>query len=101
MTFIQENIDVFRNTIIVCDRAYHCYDFFMFLMKNKLNFIIRLKGNALNLDHNTMVKKGNKDYSKIIEIRENTRTIRCQDNYEKTIYSGKGKHNYKKLILTI
>src|ERR1700722_13143159 len=36
MTFIQENIDVFRNTIIVCDRAYHCYDFFMFLMKNKL-----------------------------------------------------------------
>jgi hypothetical protein len=41
--YITKNIDMFKNKIIIADRAYHCYDFFKFLNDNNINFIIRLK----------------------------------------------------------
>ena len=41
--YILNNIDKFKNKIIILDRAYHCYDFFKFLNNNDIKFIIRMK----------------------------------------------------------
>jgi hypothetical protein len=41
--YIVNNIDKFKNKIIILDRAYHCYDFFKFLNNNDIKFIIRMK----------------------------------------------------------
>ncbi len=44
--YISNNIDQFKNKLIICDRAYYCYDFFNFLIENKIKFIIRLRDKA-------------------------------------------------------
>ena len=41
--YILNNIDKFKNKIIILDRAYHCYDFFKFLNNNDIKFIVRMK----------------------------------------------------------
>ena len=38
--YIGENLDKFKNKIIICDRAYFCYRFFNFLERNNIKFII-------------------------------------------------------------
>lgn len=42
--YIKNNINKFKDAIIVVDRAYFSYDFMDFLIKNNLKFIIRAKG---------------------------------------------------------
>jgi hypothetical protein len=44
--YISSNINQFKNKIIICDRAYYCYDFFNFLIENDIKFIIRLRDKA-------------------------------------------------------
>lgn len=41
--YISNNIDKFKNKIIILDKAYHCYEFFKFLIDNDIKFIIRMK----------------------------------------------------------
>ena len=45
--FIEKNVDLFRDKILVFDRAYHSKSFYNFLNDNDLSFIIRIKNNAV------------------------------------------------------
>lgn len=90
---IKNNIDFFRGNIIVADRFYFCYEFLDFLDSNNINFIIRAKGDANNLNTDIQLKKyiGNK---KIIErLRDKVKIIKYTDNIKKTVYSRKTKNN--------
>lgn len=87
-----------KNTIFVCDRAYFKYDFFKFLIDNKLNFIIRIKENShlKNIIKETNNKKDTIEYIKnncrLIEYaikhikivndkNNNKRNLECTNNY--------------------
>lgn len=97
MNFIKDNLDYFKETILIGDRIYFCYEFLDFLINNNLKFIIRVKGEATNLDPNVIVKKGIKDYNKIIDIKKNVRVIKYQSVYEKIVYSRINKKNKKNI----
>jgi len=97
--YITNNIDIFRNTIIVGDRAYFCYKFMKFLNDNNIYFIIRSRGDANNLDPDTTLKKGTNDYNIIMNLRNNIRHIDCRDVREKIIYEEKKKKEIKKYVL--
>lgn len=84
--FILENIDYFKNVIIIGDRAYFSYEFIDFLIKNGLKFIIRVRGEAINLNPNTIVKKGIKNYEEIVDIKNKIRVIKCLGTYKKIVY---------------
>ncbi len=43
--YIMDNLNLFKNKCIICDRAYFCYSFYNFLNKNKIKFIGRIKNN--------------------------------------------------------
>lgn len=99
--YIKDNIDTFKNNIIVVDRAYFSYDFIEFLNNNNLMFIIRAKGTAKNLLPNTQLRKSLNKYNKILKIRKNIRVINYNDIIKKTIYSRKKKKETKKHVLEI
>jgi Transposase DDE domain len=91
INYIMNNMNHFKNNIIVCDRGYHSYDFFNFLIKNNLKFIIRIKGNGDNLDSSNIFKTKIANYDKINEIKNKVRIIRYEKIIEKTIYSSNSK----------
>jgi hypothetical protein len=79
--YIGENLDKFKNKILICDRAYFCYRFFNFLDNNNIKFIIRMR-------HKESSKEPSKhskyyDYYKSINNNKNIRIIKKTDNIKK------------------
>lgn len=62
-----------------------------YLIDHDIKFIIRVKGNGKNLDVETKIAKGNKNYNDIMEIRDRVRIVNCESTYTKTIYCRKSK----------
>ena len=89
--FIKKNINLFKNKIIVADRAYFTYDHLDFLNKNNLKFIIRIKGEGDKLNKSNILKTNTPDYTKIMDLRNNTRVIKYNNILEKTIYASNSK----------
>ena len=81
-----------KNTIFVCDRAYFKYDFFKYLIDNKLNFIIRIKENS---DLKGTIKKTNKKKDIIEYVKNNSRLIEYKITHIKTVFD---KKNNKKQL---
>ena len=69
--YIINNIDQFKGKLIICDRAYYCYEFFNFLIENNINFIIRLRDKA----DESVPNKNAKHYKDYMKIKNNN-TIR-------------------------
>src|SRR3972149_6316484 len=67
---IEKNPEQFKNSIIVCDRGYFSHNFFDFLIRHKITFIIRVKGNYSKIDPNIKISKTSKDYNLIMNIRK-------------------------------
>jgi hypothetical protein len=95
--YIKKNIDYFKNTILVCDRFYFSYDFFNFLNEHNIQYIIRCKGEAKNLDKNNKLKK-NKQTDFLEKIRKNTIIINYTNPIVKILKLRKNKKNEKKTI---
>jgi hypothetical protein len=98
--YITSNLEAFRNNIIVADRAYFSYDFMNFLITHNLKFIIRVKGEAVNLGQNVL-NPNIKNYNTILNVKNNTRIIKYNSNFQKTVFAGDGKKNSKKHLLEI
>jgi hypothetical protein len=101
INFIENNLDMFKSTIIVCDRAYFCYDFFDFLIKNDINFVIRARKEATNLDSNVPLKKGTAKYKLIKRLRDDIKIVKSRKLLKSTVYGGKGKKKVRKYKLSI
>lgn len=86
--YIKSNTDIFKNNIIVADRAYYSYEFMDFLIKNNIKFIIRVKGDAPLLTSTKKIHKSNEHYNEIINVKNNTRVIKYKNIINKTVYSG-------------
>lgn len=98
----------FASSIIVADRAYFCYDFIKYLIKNNIKFVIRIKGDAVILADNINDCKNKPNYKNALFLRDKIRTVKCESVYEKTIFirdpKTKSKRNvkrYKKSVLTV
>lgn len=76
--YISSNLDKFKGKTIIMDRAYHCYDFFKFLINNDINFIIRLKDKDANTKNKTL-KEIEKDVKIYKNNFENTKIIYDKD----------------------
>ena len=74
--YIKDNVDEFKNTIIICDRAYYSYSFMKFLEQHKIDYIIRCKNNCKNKE-------------------KFTRLISYEDIYDKIIFTRHTKHKEK------
>jgi len=48
--YINNNIDKFKNVIIILDRAYCSYNFINFLNKKNINYVCRFRNNCSNLN---------------------------------------------------
>ena len=89
--YVTNNLESFKNTIFICDRFYFSYELINFLMKKNIKFIIRIKGDGLNLSKNVNIKKGTKDRDLIYEIRKGVRVVRCKNTIKKTMFTGTSK----------
>ena len=89
--YIKENMELFKNTVIIGDRLYFTYKLLHFLVENNIYFIIRSKGNADNLDILNPLKKNIKDYETIKFLRDIVRIVKCKTNYNKHFFYTKGK----------
>lgn len=77
--YITENLSLFKNKIIICDRAYFCYSFFKFLNDNNIKFIIRIRDKiAIPSKH----AKHYNDYNAVVN-NENIRLISRIDKINK------------------
>lgn len=84
--YIQDNLNLFKNTTIVGDRAYFSYNFINFLTNNNINFIIRCKNNYKNIYLKT----------------KNTKVIKYEDTFDKIIWTRHTKQQKsKKKILEV
>jgi len=94
--YIRSNIDKFKNSTIIADRAYFSYEFINFLIENGINIIIRSKGDAKYLETNNknLNKTNKKDL--INKIKGEINVITFEDEYEKTIFSRKTKSKKSK-----
>lgn len=97
-SYIKDNIDIFKNCIIVADRGYFSYEFLQFLIDNNIKFIIRIKKNGDNLDSKNVLKPSTPKYNMIINIRNNTRLVRYNNIIDNTIHTGGTKKNPLKHI---
>jgi len=78
--FIEDNLNVFKNKVLILDRCYFCYYLMHFLINNNIKFIIRCKGNCQNLKLNKVTKDKQlialiKDKSRIIHYNEKTTKV--------------------------
>lgn len=89
--YIKANLDIFKNTIIVGDRGYFSYAFLNFLIVNDLKFIIRIKGNAEKFNPNYKLSPKTKGYKAIKNAIDNTRIIKYENIFHKTIYTTNSK----------
>lgn len=81
--YITENMEDFKNGIIVADRFYFTYDLLSFLNDNNLKYIIRIKGNGFNLDK-INPKKSDPNYQFIMKLRKEDRILRYNNQITKT-----------------
>lgn len=72
-----------------------------YLCINNLKFIIRAKGEVLNLDKNHNIKKGISNYDKIVNIKDKVNIIKCKNIDKKTIYTRKTKKEPIKYIIDV
>lgn len=79
---INNNKQLYKNTVIVGDRAYFSYELMSFLEKNNIDFIIRCKG-------------------KNIKNNNNNRIVYSSNQYEKTIWSCHKKRKREKKVLLV
>ena len=100
INYINNNLDMFKNNIIVGDRGYFSYEFLNFLITNNIKFIIRTKGEADNLQSNTL-RPSMKNYNKILNIKKNSKVIKYDNILQKTICTNGSKKGMKKHILEI
>ena len=84
-----ENPEKFRNTIITGDRAYFCYVFMDFLIESGINFVIRARGDACNLEPDSYLAPSAKDRDIILKLRKRVRIIKCKSIREKIVYDVK------------
>ena len=101
MDYINKNMHIFKNNIIVADRGYFSYNFLQFLMKNNLKFIIRAKGQAEYLKSETVVKKSMPNAILINSIKKNIRVITYNNILEKIIYTSNSKKSMGTNLLKI
>lgn len=99
MDNLKNRKDQFKNTIFICDRLYFSYDFLYFLESNGYKYIIRVKGNALNLDPSNELKKNTPKYNTILKLRQTTRIIKCKGTYKKTVCAFKNKKKTNKTTI--
>lgn len=92
---IKKNPEEFKDTVIIGDRLYFTYELMNFLVRNGIHFIIRAKGNAINLDKNKPLKKNIKDHN-IIELRDEIRIIHCKKKFNKVFFDKKCKKDKTK-----
>jgi hypothetical protein len=88
---IQNNPDLFKNTVIVGDRFYFTYDLMNFLVDNKIDFIIRAKGNATNLDKSIPLSNNVSNKDIILKLRNKVRLIHYSDTINKTVFDTRSK----------
>jgi hypothetical protein len=70
-----------RDVIIVADRAYFKYEFFDFLDKRNIKYVIRIKSNSQLLESN-VITKYNKNKTLIENLKKNNRIIQYEFNNE-------------------
>lgn len=92
--YIKNNMSIFKDNIIVADRAYFSYNFLNFLISNGLKFIIRTRGEAKGLNLKG-IKTNTPKYNEMLYIKNNSKIIKYENNLKKTVYSRK-KNNSKK-----
>jgi DDE family transposase len=97
--YIKENIDKFKNSIIVADRLYYNFDFIYFLESNNLKYIIRAKCQADTLNKDIELKKNIQKREIINIIRKNVRVIKNTFISTKTINSSNSKEKNKEMII--
>lgn len=98
MNKINTDINLFKNKVIVVDRAYFCYKFIHFLITNNIKFIIRCKGDCKNLK----LEKITKDKELIQLIKKSTRIISYTEPITRTLNLSSGsKKNKTKFSYTI
>ena len=86
----------YKNVVLIGDRLYFTYKLMHFLHENSIKFIIRAKGNADNLEKDSILNKNMKSYKKICELKNVIRIVRCKNKYKKTVFSGHKKKSEKK-----
>jgi len=89
--YIKNNIDKFKNNIIVGYRGYYSYDFMKFLIDNDLKFIIRAKEKAENLIKTNKLNKHTPKYNTILNLRDDVRVVIHENIMLKTIYTSNSK----------
>jgi hypothetical protein len=67
--YIKNNLDYFKNKLIICDRAYYNFSFFNFLIDNNIKFIIRLRDKAFE----TEITKNSKHFNDYVKIKNNNK----------------------------
>jgi len=92
---INKNMATFKNTIIVADRAYFSYDFLKFLIDNGIQFIIRARGDAKNLDPTTTIRRSMAKYGIINDIKHSIRIVKLDNIMKKTVYASNSKKSMK------
>jgi hypothetical protein len=88
---IKSRLEEFKNVIFICDRGYFSYEFLNFLESNNLRYIIRAKGNAINLDPNITPDKNVQKRDLINKLRNTVRLVTCKRSYNKIVSSSKSK----------
>ena len=99
--YVNQNIDIFKNNIVVCDRGYYSYEFLQFLIDSEIKFIIRAKGDAQILQTNTKLYKSTPKYDTIVKLRKNVKIIKFDNVLEKDIYISNSKKKNVKHNVTI
>jgi len=93
--YLLNNMDKFKDAIVVLDRAYCSYELLKLLNDNKIQFVIRIKNNLLFDKEEKDIKKTNKHYNLIISLKECLRIITIKNNVNTPVTT---KNNKKSLI---
>jgi hypothetical protein len=101
--YITKNIEQFKKTIIIGDRAYFTYKFLDFLNTSGVYYIVRSRGDAINLDTSIPLGKKVPNKKLILKVREKVRIVKCKSVREKIILihdsRGKNSANNKKYVI--
>ena len=95
--YIEENINLFENNIIVLDRLYFSYKFLNFLEDNNLKYITRVKGKGDYIKNIKKPNKHNPNYVDINNIKGKVRTITYDNAIEMNVHI----MNKKSIIVNI
>lgn len=96
--YIMNNLDKFKNKLIICDRAYYNYSFFNFLNENNIKYIIRLRDKATTVIP-TKYSKHYNDYNIVINNKNNRIITKIFETDKKAIDENNNKYTIKKNII--